>query len=277
MTMGLYGGFIERLSRKVEARLDDIEAVFNFDLGDEFEIALCMVLEDLLPEKFGVCRGFVVSSDGEKAGDDVIIYDKLACPTLRPGSGIRFATKEQIPIEGVYAYIECKHAIKDEEVFKKAIEQSRTVKALLHKRRKLKNPDYNPEGVFYRGKVHDWPRPYPPNLNQPFCAVFSRHFDPTAVVGMVHDAKTPDLLVLGKGVLATQSALLGPDGIKGALFIDPLFQPGLRLESVDGQAFGLGLVTLLQALSWIRLDPVDWQEALNKSFADIVLGPTKPK
>lgn len=270
MATGLYGGFIERLSRKVEARLDDIEAVFNFDLGDEFEIAMCMVLEDLLPEKFGVCRGFVVSSDGQKAGDDVIIYDKLACPTLRPGSGIRFATKEQIPIEGVYAYIECKHSIKGEEVFSKAVEQARAVKSLLHKRYKLKNPEYNPEGVLYNDKIQDWPRPYPPSLNQPFCAIFARQFDESASSPMALDAKTPDLLVLGKDVLATQSALLDHDGIKGALFIDPLFQSGLRLEKVDGLAFGLGLVTLLQALSWIQLDPVDWQEALNDAFASIV-------
>lgn len=270
MATGLYGGFIERLSRKVEARLDDIEAVFNFDFGDEFEIALCMVLEDLLPEKFGVCRGFVVSSDGQKAGDDVIIYDKLACPTLRPGSGIRFATKEQIPVEGVYAYIECKHSITNGEVFTKAIDQARAVKELLHRRHKLKNPGYNPNGVLYKGKIHEWPRPYPPWLNQPFCAVFTRQFDESATSPIVLDARTPDLLVLGKDVLATQSAKLDHDGIKSALFIDPLFQAGLRLEKVDRLAFGLGLVTLLQALSWIRLDPVDWQEALNDAFANIV-------
>lgn len=275
MTTGLYNGFIERLSRKVEARLDDIEAVFNFDLGTEFEVAMCIVLEEMLPEKFGVCRGFVVSQEGKAAGDDVIVYDKLACPTLRAGAGIRFATKEQIPIEGVYAYIECKHSIKDKDTFNKAIHQARDVKALLDTREKLPNKGYEPKGVPYHGKIKDWPRPYPPAMNQPYCAVFARQFDQAATGDLSLDDKSPDLLVLGRDFVATQSALLDHDGIKGALFIDPLFQSGLRIERADGKGFGLGLVTLLQALSWIRLLPVDWNATLNDAFASIVFSKLK--
>lgn len=270
MSKGLYNGFIERLSRKVETRLDDIEAVFNFDLGDEFEIAMCLVLEELLPERFGICRGFVVTQDGNTAGDDLVIFDKLACPTLRAGSGIRFATKEQIPIEGVYSYIECKHAIKDKETFDKAIAQVRQVKSLLNTREKLENKAYDAKGVLYNGKHMDWPRPYPPSLNQPFCAVFTRHFESGAECDMKLDVNTPDLLVLGRDFVATQSALLDHDGIKGSLFIDPLFHSGLRIEKADGKGFGLGLVTLLQALGWIRLLPVDWNATLNDAFASIV-------
>ncbi|WP_265535442.1 hypothetical protein [Pseudomonas saponiphila] len=47
--MELYRGYIERLAKKVEARRQDIEAIYNFDLGDEFELALCALLEDVLP------------------------------------------------------------------------------------------------------------------------------------------------------------------------------------------------------------------------------------
>jgi hypothetical protein len=45
-SMSSYGGYIERLARKVEARLQDIEAIYNFDLGDEFEVAICAFLKD---------------------------------------------------------------------------------------------------------------------------------------------------------------------------------------------------------------------------------------
>ncbi|SFI76989.1 hypothetical protein SAMN05444507_11123 [Pseudomonas syringae] len=31
--MGLYGGYIERLAKKVKALLQDIEAIYNFNLG----------------------------------------------------------------------------------------------------------------------------------------------------------------------------------------------------------------------------------------------------
>jgi hypothetical protein len=46
------------LARKVEARLQDIEAIYNFDLGDEFEVAICALPEHILPAKYGVCREF---------------------------------------------------------------------------------------------------------------------------------------------------------------------------------------------------------------------------
>src|SRR5687767_3822164 len=99
--MSTYGGYIERLSRKVEARLTDIEAIFNFDLGAEFELVMCALLEDILPAKFGVCRGFIISEDGRSAGDDLIIYDKMSCPMLRASISRQYSVKEQIPVEAV--------------------------------------------------------------------------------------------------------------------------------------------------------------------------------
>lgn len=126
--MSSYGGYIERLARKVEARLQDIEAIYNFDLGDEFEIAMCDLLESLLPAKYGVCRGFVVAKNGEKAGDDLIIYDKMSSPTLRSSMTRQFPVKEQIPVDAVFAYIECKHSISDTDVLQKAVSQAEAVK-----------------------------------------------------------------------------------------------------------------------------------------------------
>lgn len=64
-----YDNFVVELSRKFLARLEDIKADYNFDLGDEFEIAICELLRIFLPTKYGVCRGFVVDSNGNKEGD----------------------------------------------------------------------------------------------------------------------------------------------------------------------------------------------------------------
>lgn len=264
--MSAYAGYIARLSRKVDARLADIEATFNFDLGPEFEVAMCTLLEDILPAKFGVCRGFVVTEDGRTAGDDLIVYDKMSCPTLRANIGSRHSIKEQIPIEAVYAYVECKHSMNDDAVVEKAIAQTKRVKELVLSRRGRINPTYEKGGPVHNDKTRDWPRSYPPLKNQPFCAVFARKFDPQIAIPSRPDASSPDLMVLGGNHIATQSVSLGPDGIKSALFYDDKCWSGLRVEAAPGNAFGLGMVTLLQALSWIELEPIDWSAALDATF-----------
>lgn len=266
-----YGGYIERLSRKVEARLTDIEAVFNFDLGDEFEIGMCRLLENVLPGKYGVCRGFVIAEDGTHAGDDLIIYDKMASPTLRASGELQYAAKEQIPIEAVYAYIECKHSISEDAVFLKALEQVRNVKKLLLSRTAKENLNYQADGFIFNGKVRDWPRAWPARKNQPFCAIFARRSNGVMPALVAQDAYTPDLLVLGPDHIGTQSILLGPDGIKSALFLDDKYWAGLRVEAAKGKGFGLGLVALMQALSWIELLPIDWTDTLNGAFASILV------
>jgi hypothetical protein len=233
---------------------------------------MCALLEDILPARFGVCRGFVIAEDGRSAGDDLIIYDKMSCPTLRSNIGLQYSVKEQIPVDAVYAYIECKHAITDTAVVEKAILQTRKVKELMLSRRSRNNPEYEKDGPTYNGKVRDWPRNYPPLKNQPFCAIFARTFDPGVAIPDQPNALNPDLLVLGPNHIATQSVLLGPDGIKGALFYDSKYWAGLRTEPAEGNAFGLGLVTLLQALSWIELVPIDWSDTLNHTFASNVFG-----
>lgn len=264
--MGSYGGYIERLARKVEARLQDIEAIYNFDLGDEFELAICALLEDVLPAKYGVCRGFVVTEDGKKAGDDLIIYDKMASPTLRSNMSRQFPVKEQIPVDAVYAYIECKHSISDDAVLEKAIGQAEAVKKLLLTRQALTNPDYEADGPVYNGKVRDWPRTFPPLKNQPFCAVFARKYSPDVALPSTSSEHSPDLLILGNDHIATQTVYLGADGPKSSLFFDGKYGAGLFVESASGNAYGLGLVTLLQALSWTELLPIDWSATLNATF-----------
>ena len=264
--MSSYGNYIERLSRQINARLSDIEAVYNFDFGDEFEVALCHVLSDILPSKFGICRGFIVAENGEKVGDDLIIFDKLSCPTLRSLGNFQLSIKEQIPVDAVYAYIECKHAINEKE-FRKAIKQVREVKSLILTRRSLKNLTYETDGPIYNGKLReDWPRQFPELRNQPFCMIISRYFDGFIPDNIENDNLTPDFLLLGEDHVATQSVKLGPDGIKGALFYDHKHWASLRIETVKSCAFGIGIISLLQALEWIELLPIDWSSTLNEIY-----------
>jgi hypothetical protein len=253
------------LARKVEARLQDIEAIYNFDLGGEFEVAICALLEEILPAKYGVCRGFVVAKNGDKAGDDLIIYDKMSSPTLRSGMSRQFPVKERIPVDAVYAYIECKHSITDATVLEKAITQAQAVKKLILTRRGLSNPEYEANGPTYNGSARDSLK------NQPFCAVFARHYSPDVAVHNVRGEHTPDLLILGSNHIATHTMNMGADGIHSALFYDTKFRSPLCVESATGNAYGLGLVSLLQALSWIQLVPIDWLEVLNATFLDNLL------
>lgn len=264
--MSSYGGYIERLARKVEARLQDIEAIYNFDLGDEFEIAICDLLESLLPAKYGICRGFVVSENGEKAGDDLIIYDKMSSPTLRSSMARQFPVKEQIPVDAVFAYIECKHSISDSAVLQKAVNQAEDVKKLLLTRRGRSNPDYQVEGPIYNGRVRDWPRTYPPLKNQPFCAVFARKYSLEIPMHHIRGEYAPDLMILGNNHIATPTVYMGADGIQSSLFYDTKFGAPLCRETATGNAYGLGLVILLQALSWIELLPIDWTRTLSDTF-----------
>ncbi len=46
----------------------------NIDRGEEFELALCQVLRTAIPQKYGICRGFVVNRAGDVAGDDTVIF-----------------------------------------------------------------------------------------------------------------------------------------------------------------------------------------------------------
>jgi hypothetical protein len=268
--MTSYNGYIQRLSKKVAARLNDIEAIYNFDLGDEFEIAMCHLLSDFLPEKFGVCRGFVVSESGEIAGDDLIIFDKMFFPVLRPMHGNDFSIKQQIPIEAVYSYIECKNSINDEGVFNKALSQVRAVKSLILQRAVKNNPDFEENGPIYNNKARDWPRNFPKRKNQPFCAIISRSSNGFFPDKVTLDPSNPDLMILGEDRAATQTVNLGPDGIKSALFYDEDYLASLVIEEVKGDAFGIGIVTLLHALGWIELLPIEWGGSLNRAYWDAI-------
>ncbi|WP_410001733.1 DUF6602 domain-containing protein [Singulisphaera sp. GP187] len=79
----LYRDFIKTVSTRFDANLTYLQAIWNFDLGREFEVAICKTLRAALPSRFGVCRGHVVASNGGSADDDIITYDRQLFPTLR--------------------------------------------------------------------------------------------------------------------------------------------------------------------------------------------------
>jgi hypothetical protein len=110
----------------------------TIDYGVEFEVALCTAISRLLPDRFSICRGFVINKAGEKAGDDVIIYERHLFPAMRFLTRDDFALKEQVPIEAVAAYIEAKHTLDLEgnspSTLIHAISQAEEVKKLCNQR-----------------------------------------------------------------------------------------------------------------------------------------------
>lgn len=129
----VYNDIVQNIAQAFERELGNIDAVYNFDYGDEFEIQVCKFLRRFLPLKYGICRGFIVDKHGNKAGDDIIIYDQELYPTLRFLNTDGFAQKEQIPVEAVYAYIEAKYTLTS-GALKKAVKQVGDVKRMCYSR-----------------------------------------------------------------------------------------------------------------------------------------------
>src|ERR1700679_3830687 len=94
----LYNGFVDRIAKAYDSALSSIEAVHNFEHGDEFEITLCNSIRGILPQRFEVCRGYAVDRNGKVEGDDIIVYESHLYPTGRFLAGDA-SLKEQVPIE----------------------------------------------------------------------------------------------------------------------------------------------------------------------------------
>ena len=135
-----YRNYLESLAKAFKYRFEPISTYYNFDSGDEFENALCYVLREILPSKYGICRGHVIPAEGQSAGDDMVIFDKERFPTLRLFPQESYDRKQDIPIEAVYAYIEAKYTlhinggINDGQSLIKAWSQVAAVKVICEKR-----------------------------------------------------------------------------------------------------------------------------------------------
>ena len=254
-----------------------IEVRYNFDYGDEFELALCDALRAILPEQFGICRGFVVASDGDCAGDDLIIFDRIRFPTLRILRQDSFARKEQIPVEAVYAYIEAKHTLEIDgdsgQSLKKASTQTARVKSLA--REAITHEQVDP----YLGPLPieiAVPDGFPKTRNPMYAAIISRRVrlnkDSELLTdrGTIHEKlidaaveePPPDLIIAGTGNLVLPYVKTGHSLTYHSPFhVDGVTTPcGFTAE--DELAFGIGLCSLLHALDFIRLGVMPWKELL---------------
>jgi hypothetical protein len=268
-----YNDYIKTISQRFKARLDEIATYYNFDLGDEFEIAICKILRVILPEKFGICRGHLVTAEGDQAGDDIIIYNRERFPTLRLLDGDGFTQKEHVPIEAVYAYIEAKHSLiitgKDEN-FAKAIDQVRRVKALSRKRKEVEpNRSLVPYVVLpFKAKK----RPNWPEISNPFFgAILARQvrkqkggnplsqkeFATLFKESAVSKENFPDLIVTGEDI-TIMPFISEKDAFT---YYSPFFVEGKSIPvacEVKGIAFAVGICSLLLALDTIRLGVMPW-------------------
>lgn len=299
-----YDGFLPRLQHALAAEFGKVHAVWNFDLGNDFEPILCRVLRSVLPAEFGVCRGFVVAKDGERAGDDIIIYDRLRFPMLRMLGEDDYSQKQLVPVEAVLAYIEAKHSLildrpKKGSKWKgqsldKACEQVGAVKAISRWHRQV--TPY--KKVARGGRVEKEPGE-PIIVRQPiFGMVFtpkvretSRDKKGTSELKVIGGALlrvrsmrhfTPDCLVLGDRVLGLhyqtgQVEGAGDLGLVSRLFADETEKEHLSnlraVESLNdkgGLAFAAGVCQLMWALEQMRIwqmrRPMPWNEVVAQTF-----------
>lgn len=277
----LYDDLIIRLSEKFSRRLEEIEHDFNFELGDEFEFAICDILQNLLPDKFGVARGFVVNKEGDKKGDDIIIYDRNRFPTLRFRERNQYHRLENIPIESVYAYIEAKHTLdynlKDPECsFFKAIKQSSDAKKLIAQREDASILSFNPyfkDIPFFHKQIKK--TDLLPEINNPaFSCIIARNFK---FSGLKHeDVNLDSIDFLTSNILIPKQDII-PDLIvlnKDIVFYPRICENGIFKEGVlfnhnqrnlaysvlirPNIAYGIFLAHLLYAIDWIKLGKMPW-------------------
>jgi hypothetical protein len=269
-----YSDYVRILAQKFKTRLDNIAADYNFDYGDEFEIAVCEILSSFLPEKFGVCRGHIVNYDGEKVGDDIIIYDKHSFPTIRLHNKSEFGRKENIPVEGVYAYFEVKHTL-TKESFTKALSQVRTVKEFVSKRGKVHIETFDKylPAIKYGVEHHE---DTPEFRNPLYSGILARgsNLTESEIRDFLFNSELtkydPEVIVLNSNTLL-QTAYHHKEikALKYTTFLQPKqnFTYSL-IEKEDDLVYGIFLINLISAIDWIKLGPVDWINILNSYFME---------
>ena len=280
-----YRGFMERLSNVIDGELARIEAIYNFDNGDEFELALCTLLRRFLPSRVGVCRGFVVSESNECAGDDIILYDKDNFPTLRLLPEEDFSRKEQVPAEAVYAYIEAKNTLHlagtGGQSLEKSLDQVADVKRLPRERHGLgKLGRYNSIGGNLQTTRGAW---MPQYQNPMYAVLFARRVldkkggkpltDAEAMVVPLNEsswggrekATLPDTIVLGNDALALPYAKAETEGGKSIVCHFVEVAEEAKLTSAQGRAFSSAFCSLLHAVELIQLGPLPWGRILNEA------------
>src|SRR3989339_144645 len=284
----MYDDAILNLSRTIESEFLKIERIYNFELGDEFEIAICNILRKFLPEKYGICRGFAVSQKGDNAGDDIIIYNRSSFPTFFNREPDDFSRKEKIPIEAIYAYIECKHNLvingtkKDRSSLLYASTQVQKFKKLCNQRDKVLITQSDPyiEMSSQRKAQEVLPKNWwlPVYRNPVFGCIFSRKVSIASSKNIDEDMdKIHELLLKGDDIKKDPNSvdliIVGPhnriapayfeknsDTHQNCLFMLPEKEkPGLSCFKHKNQALSIGIIHLMAALDWIKLGRIKWE------------------
>jgi len=289
----MYKDFVGTISKEFEAALDEIKAIHNFDFGPEFEVAICKTLRRVLPQKFGVCRGFVVNARGDAQGDDIVIFDRMRFPTIRGIDYADYSRKEQVPIEAVYASIEAKHTLNiegdDGSSLAKAVRQVSWAKLLCVQRRDVPHANVGHNITIVENNITigenvaaESPPGWPSLRNPIYGAIFARQVrskpggqlleDAASIEKALLDASIrceipPDLIVAGRNTLlipALPTERNGESHTPSPFFLHG--QSHMNPVTVDGIAFGAGLAFLLWALDWIELGDMPWPQILRNAM-----------
>ena len=277
----MYRDLVGRLSKIVNAELLKLEAIYNFDLGDEFEVALCRILRQALPDRYGVCRGHVVTKENKTAGDDIIIYDREGSPTLRMLPNGDFSIKEFIPVDAVYAYVEAKHTLyldgdSNQSVIK-AAKQVEAVKLLLREPRShykiTDNLTLEPGALTLEigGLEH-------PQISNPLIGcIFARYvawggkkrsaeelMNPPRIDFDIDQKLQPEIIVAGNDMIGLPSN--HEEGQINLYLFRGTRESYLRLFIVEGRSLALGIVSLLHALDTIRLNRLNWAPIISEQL-----------
>lgn len=264
-----YTGINSEISKKFNSAFEEISAEYNFDLGDEFEIALCKTLRIYLPQRYGVCRGFLVTHNGETAGDDIIIYDQERIPTIRLLENGQFHQKQRIPIEAAYAYIEAKNTLYLDgdggQSLNKAISQIEKIKKLTRPSTSSTELDSYTKLPFEAQHQDNWPLV----RNPIYAGIFARNIkysssgkDDHLIFGVLNqrlkerDQKKysqPDFIIAGNDLICLPSI---NGRIESPFYVNDISR--LSAMPSKGKAIGTGLVSLSWAIDWIKLGRIYW-------------------
>jgi hypothetical protein len=263
----MYRDWLGSMARRFQARFDEILTGHNFDYGPEFEIALCQVLEKILPKRAGICRGYIVSQDDQMVGDDIIIFDANRFPVLR-SLGNDLSQKEQVPAEAVLAYIEAKHTLylygDGGQSLTKAMAQTMAIKQIV--RTPLEHRNMIP-GLDLGPQVKR--PPTLPDIKNPwYTAIWSRRSDwgnndkrilSPQFANSVPAAFRPDMIATDEGCLLP-CAVTRREGESPRMEVRPFICPATEHTWSDIKNVGLGVaaVHLLWAIEWMVLSEIPW-------------------
>lgn len=278
-----YNDFIEKISKRFETRFNEIDPEWNFDIGNEFEVCLATLFSEILPEKYGVCRGFVTPKSGAPKGDDIIIYDQVSVPLIRPPIEQQFVRKENVPLEATYAYVEAKNTIEiknseERNYIVKAVKQTAEIKNLERVERKFNELV---KGVNFENHSSTIRKGWPTIWNPMFTAVFARGAridgklvdDPHTIKSVLKNLElpknSPDLLVIGPNLILVPHVRED----KTDTYFSPFLMEDtgtLLMWEVPGLAYGAGLASILYALQNIRLGEMPWRDVIHEVIGDAI-------